>query len=78
MVKKKVIVIDPGHQQKANLSKGASGTRFKNKKNLKSLVGQAVDSQGKPEYKLTLEASLILGEILKSRGYKVVYTRTKK
>lgn len=75
-VKKKVIVIDPGHQQKANLSKEPVGPGSKIKK-IKVAGGTSSRFTGKPEYKLTLEASLILGGILKSRGYKVVYTRTK-
>lgn len=74
--KQKVIVIDPGHQQKANLAKEPVGPGSKTKK-YKVTGGTSSKFTGKPEYKLNLEASLILGEILKKRGYKVIYTRTK-
>ena len=76
IVKKKIIVIDPGHQQKANLSKEPIGPGSKITK-YKVTGGTSSRFTGKPEYKLTLEASIILGEILKERGYKVVYTRNK-
>lgn len=72
----KIVVIDPGHQQKANLAKESIGPGSKIKK-YKVTGGTSSRYTGKPEYKLNLEASLILGEILKKRGYKVMYTRTK-
>jgi N-acetylmuramoyl-L-alanine amidase len=70
-----LVVIDPGHQQQANLGQepvgpGASETK------IKVTGGTSGVATGKPEYKLTLEASLILGEILEERGMKVIYTRT--
>jgi N-acetylmuramoyl-L-alanine amidase len=70
-----LVVIDPGHQQRANLGKepvgpGASETK------IKVTGGTSGVATGKPEYELTLEASLILGDILEKRGVKVIYTRT--
>ncbi|MGG1678134.1 N-acetylmuramoyl-L-alanine amidase [Neobacillus sp. NRS-1170] len=70
-----LVVIDPGHQERANLEKepiGPGGTETK----IKVTGGTSGVTTGKPEYKLTLEASLILGELLESRGGKVIYTRT--
>ncbi|WHY65182.1 N-acetylmuramoyl-L-alanine amidase [Neobacillus sp. SuZ13] len=70
-----IVVIDPGHQRRANLGQepvgpGASETK------IKVTGGTAGVATGKPEYKLTLEASLILGKLLEKRGVKVIYTRT--
>ncbi|WP_052352933.1 N-acetylmuramoyl-L-alanine amidase family protein [Neobacillus dielmonensis] len=70
-----IVVIDPGHQEKANLAKepvGPGGTDMK----LKVSGGTTGVVTGKPEYILTLEASLILGNLLESKGVKVIYTRT--
>lgn len=70
-----LVVIDPGHQRSSNLGQepvgpGASETKIK-------VTGGTVGvATGKPEYKLTLEASLILGKLLEKRGVKVIYTRT--
>ncbi len=70
-----VVVIDPGHQIHANLEPepvgpGASETK------VKVTGGTSGVATGKPEYKLTLEASLVLGQLLESRGAKVIFTRT--
>ncbi|MGG3467484.1 N-acetylmuramoyl-L-alanine amidase [Neobacillus pocheonensis] len=70
-----LVVIDPGHQEQANLGKepvGPGGSETK----IKVTGGTSGVATGKPEYKLTLEASLILGELLESKGIKVIYTRT--
>ena len=70
-----IVVIDPGHQRRANMGQepvgpGASETK------IKVTGGTAGVATGKPEYKLTLEASLILGKLLEKRGVKIIYTRT--
>lgn len=70
-----IICIDPGHQEKANLDKepigpGASETK------IKVTGGTTGVSTRKPEYKLNLEASLMLGELLEEKGFNVIYTRT--
>jgi len=72
---KSVIVIDPGHQKKANTEKepigpGATETKAK-------VTGGATGvSTGQTEYKLNLEVSLKLKEALESKGYTVIMTRT--
>lgn len=70
-----LVVIDPGHQQRANLGKEPVGPGAAETK-IKVTGGTSGVATGKPEYKLTLEASLILGKILEKRGVKVIYTRT--
>ncbi|MGE7933258.1 N-acetylmuramoyl-L-alanine amidase family protein [Viridibacillus arvi] len=73
---KKIIVIDPGHQQYANIDvepigPGAIKTKYK------VTDGTHSPYTNKKESILTLEASKMLGNTLKKRGYKVIYTRTK-
>ncbi|MDR7002140.1 N-acetylmuramoyl-L-alanine amidase [Neobacillus niacini] len=70
-----IICIDPGHQQKADLSTEKIGPRS-NLQKPKVTGGTRGITTGTPEYKLTLKASMILGEMLKEKGFKVVYTRT--
>ena len=70
-----LVVIDPGHQQRANLDQEPVGPGAAETK-IKVTGGTSGVATGKPEYKLTLEASLILGELLEKRGVKVIYTRT--
>jgi N-acetylmuramoyl-L-alanine amidase len=70
-----LVVIDPGHQLRANMEKepigpGASETK------IKVSGGTTGVATRKPEYVLTLEASLILGKLLEENGVKVMYTRT--
>lgn len=71
----KVIVIDPGHQVKANSEKepigpGASQTKAK-------VTGGATGvATGKTEYQLNLEVSLKLKNALEQKGYEVIMTRT--
>ncbi len=71
----KVIVIDPGHQTKANSEKepigpGASETKAK-------VSGGATGvATGKTEYQLNLEVSLKLKAALEQKGYTVIMTRT--
>lgn len=70
----KVIVIDPGHQVKANSEKepigpGASQTKAK-------VTGGATGvATGKTEYQLNLEVSLKLKTALENKGYTVIMTR---
>lgn len=70
-----VVVIDPGHQIRANTAQEPVGPGAKETK-IKVTGGTSGVTTGKPEYKLTLEASLVLGQLLESKGAKVIYTRT--
>ena len=70
-----IICIDPGHQQKADLSTENVGQGSTVQKP-KVTGGTQGILTGKPEYKLTLEASIILGKFLEKKGFKVVFTRT--
>jgi len=73
---KKIIVIDPGHQQYANIDVEQIGPGALKKK-YKVTDGTHSPYTNKKESILTLEASKMLGNTLKKRGYKVIYTRTK-
>ncbi len=73
---KYIICIDPGHQIRANLSKEANDPGSKTMKT-KVSGGTHGTTTGIPEYKLTLVIGKKLRKELKSRGYKVVMTRTK-
>ncbi|KQL32989.1 hypothetical protein AN960_22260 [Bacillus sp. FJAT-25509] len=70
-----VICIDPGHQSKANTALEPLGPGSSEMK-IKVAGGTTGVVTKKPEYVLSLEASLKLGEILKKRGYNVIFTRT--
>ncbi len=70
-----LVVIDPGHQAKANLEQeligpGASKTKYKVTGGTTGVVTK------KPEYELNLEASFLLEAELEKRGMKVILTRT--
>lgn len=70
----KVIVIDPGHQGKGDnshepIGPGATATKPK------VSSGTTGVATRKPEYKLTLEASVILKQLLEKEGYEVYLTR---
>ncbi|MDF2925822.1 MAG: putative N-acetylmuramoyl-L-alanine amidase [Paenibacillaceae bacterium] len=71
---KQVICIDPGHQLRGNnqLEPVAPGSSTKKAKVSSGTRGVKT---GKPEYMLTLEASLLLKEKLEAYGYTVVMTR---
>lgn len=72
---KTVVVIDPGHQTRGNSEKepigpGATETKAK-------VTGGATGvATGKTEYQLNLEVALKVRDILESKGYTVVMTRT--
>ncbi|WP_286133865.1 N-acetylmuramoyl-L-alanine amidase [Bacillus sp. AFS053548] len=70
-----IICIDPGHQSKANTALEPLGPGSSEMK-IKVTGGTTGVVTKKPEYILSLEASLKLGEILKKRGYNVIFTRT--
>ncbi|MEH7514101.1 N-acetylmuramoyl-L-alanine amidase [Gottfriedia acidiceleris] len=70
-----VICIDPGHQSKANTALEPLGPGSSEMK-IKVTGGTTGVVTKKPEYVLSLDASLRLGEILKKRGYSVIFTRT--
>lgn len=69
------VVIDPGHQAKANLEQepigpGAKETKYKVSGGTTGIVTK------KPEYVLTLEASQLLKAQLEDRGFQVILTRS--
>lgn len=70
-----LVVIDPGHQERANLEHEPVGPGARETK-IKVSGGTTGVATGKSEYQLTLEAALILGELLENNGVKVIYTRT--
>lgn len=72
---KKVIVIDAGHQQQANLDTEPIGPGSSEMK-IKVSGGTSGASSGLAEYELTLALALKLQPILEERGYMVVQTRT--
>lgn len=68
-----IIVIDPGHQLRANadeepIGPDASDTKMK-------VTQGATSAGGLKEYELNLQVSLVLRDILIERGYSVVMTR---
>lgn len=69
------IGIDPGHQQKADTSKEPDGPGSRTKK-YKVTGGTSGRYSGLHEYELTLSVAKKLKKELKSRGYKVVLTRS--
>lgn len=73
---KKVIGIDPGHQQRGDSRTEPNGPGSSTYK-AKVAGGTRGVSTGKPEYKLTLEMAKKLKTELTDRGYQVVMTRTK-
>lgn len=73
---KKVIGIDPGHQQRGDSSTEPNGPGSSTYK-AKVAGGTRGVSTGNPEYVLTLEVAKKLKTELLDRGYQVVMTRTK-
>ena len=71
----KVIVIDPGHQTKANSEKEPIGPGASESK-AKVSGGATGVATGKTEYQLNLEVSLKLKTALEQKGYTVIMTRT--
>ncbi|MGG3449147.1 N-acetylmuramoyl-L-alanine amidase [Domibacillus aminovorans] len=70
-----LVVIDPGHQAKANLDQepigpGAAETKYKVTGGTTGIVTK------KPEYVLNLEAAELLKSALEARDMKVILTRT--
>lgn len=74
-VKKTLIVIDAGHQSKANLDKEPLGPGSSEMK-IKVAGGATGIVTGLEEYKLTLMVALKLQTELESRGYEVLMIRT--
>lgn len=68
------ICIDPGHQEKGNpsLEPVGPGSGYKKAKVSSGATGVATK---KPEYKLNLEASIILKHILENKGFNILMTR---
>ena len=71
----KIICIDAGHQQKANMNKEPIGPGA-SKKKAKVDGGTRGRYTGLTEYQLNLDISLKLQQELESRGYTVVMVRT--
>ncbi len=71
---KYTICIDPGHQQKGDPNPEPIGPGSPYKKARVSSGATGVATK-KPEYILNLEASVVLKNILESKGYNVVMTR---
>jgi N-acetylmuramoyl-L-alanine amidase len=69
-----VIVIDPGHQAKANTNKEPNGPGSSEMKN-KVAGGTRGTASGLAEYELTLQVSEKIREELENRGYTVIMTR---
>jgi N-acetylmuramoyl-L-alanine amidase len=69
-----IIVIDPGHQEKADSSLEPDGPNSKAMKP-KTTSGATGVSTKQPEYKLNLEVSLLLRDELKKRGFQVIMSR---
>ncbi|PHV69504.1 N-acetylmuramoyl-L-alanine amidase [Sporanaerobium hydrogeniformans] len=70
-----VVCIDPGHQAKGDGKTEPIAPGSGNRKARVSSGTSGVATKN-PEYKINLEAGLILKELLESKGYKVVMTRT--
>ena len=71
---KKVIVVDPGHQTKANIEKEPIGPGATTKK-AKVTGGTYSKFSGLKEYELCLAVALSLKDRLEEEGYKVIMTR---
>ncbi len=70
----KTVVIDPGHQARANTDQEPIGPGSVETK-MKVTGGTAGVSTGIPEYELTLTVSQLLRDELTARGYQVVMVR---
>lgn len=72
----KVIVIDAGHQTRANTGTEPNGPGS-SKKKMKVTGGTSGCSTRLPEYKLNLKVAKKLRKELENRGYEVIMVRTK-
>jgi N-acetylmuramoyl-L-alanine amidase len=72
---KKIVVIDPGHANRANLDKEANapGSRVMKIKDGGGAVGVVTRT---PEYVISMEVSVRLRKLLEEKGFKVIMTKT--
>ncbi|WP_338470882.1 N-acetylmuramoyl-L-alanine amidase [Niallia sp. XMNu-256] len=70
-----LVVIDPGHQAKANLEQEPIGPDARETK-YKVTGGTTGVATGKPEYVLALEAAHLLKAQLEKKGFQVILTRS--
>ena len=70
------IVIDPGHDLRANLATEPIGPGSRQRK-IKDGGGTRGVATGNPEHRVNLQISLLLRDELERRGYCVVMTRTR-
>ncbi|WP_392486705.1 N-acetylmuramoyl-L-alanine amidase [Haloimpatiens sp. FM7315] len=73
---KKVVVIDPGHANRSNLSKEPLAPNS-NEMKIKDGGGAAGVTTKTPEYKINMQVSLELKSFLEKKGYIVKLTKTK-
>lgn len=75
-IKKKIIVLDPGHADRANLEKELVSPTSKELK-IKDGGGAAGVTSKTPEHVVVMNITLKIKKLLEESGYKVIMTKTK-